>query len=66
MICMKCQSKSVIKARLVIHSGTSYDVNYCQACEHVTRVKDSRPAAVYNLKQKRFGLTKPTRKGGDK
>jgi len=66
MTCMKCQSKSVVQARLILFSGVSYDVIFCQACEHVTRIKDSRPAAAYKSKQRRFGLVNPNRKGGDK
>jgi len=66
MICLKCNSKSVVQARLILYSGISYDVKYCQACEHVTRVKDSMPAAGYKSKCDLWGLINPRRKGGDK
>ena len=66
MICLKCNSGSVVKARLILHSGIAYDVKFCQACEHITRVGDSRVAAAYEKWATQTFTTKPKRKGGDK
>lgn len=66
MICLKCSSKSVVKARLILYSGIAYEVMFCQACEHVTRVKDSRPAAAYEHKRRCLHRLKHGRRGGDK
>jgi len=42
-ICRKCKSESVEPAQLCLFSGPMYLVNYCQTCEHVTRIGGSVP-----------------------
>jgi len=66
MKCNNCGSKSVSPARLTLFQGAEYLVNYCQACEHVTRMGGSVPDASAKIKARFRGTIKRKRKGGDK